>query len=150
MAVILQTTYSNAFSRMKNKFELISLMYDDVIKWKHFPRYWPFVRGIHLSPANSPHKGQWRGASIFFFDRGLTKRLSKQSGRWWFETLSCSLWRNGLTLSVQLIICHHQCRYQFGTEYATCHYLNQWWSCPVMHMCVSRLQCVNKIGMSHV
>ena len=20
---------------------------DDVIKWKHFPRYWPFVRGIH-------------------------------------------------------------------------------------------------------
>ena len=22
-------------------------MHDDVIKWKHFPRYWPFVRGIH-------------------------------------------------------------------------------------------------------
>ena len=21
----------------------------DVIKWKHFPRYWPFVRGIHRS-----------------------------------------------------------------------------------------------------
>ena len=20
--------------------------HDDVIKWKHFPRYWPFVRGI--------------------------------------------------------------------------------------------------------
>ena len=20
---------------------------DDIIKWKHFPRYWPFVRGIH-------------------------------------------------------------------------------------------------------
>ena len=36
--------------------------YDDVIKWKHFPRYWPFVRGIHRSPVNSPHKGQWRGA----------------------------------------------------------------------------------------
>ena len=33
----------------------------DVIKWKHFPRYWPFVRGIHRSPVNSPHKGQWRG-----------------------------------------------------------------------------------------
>ena len=24
---------------------------DDVIKWKHFPRYWPFVRGIHRSPV---------------------------------------------------------------------------------------------------
>ena len=39
--------------------------HDDVIKWKHFPRYWPFVRGIHQSPVNSPHKGQWRGALMF-------------------------------------------------------------------------------------
>ena len=28
-------------------------------------RYWPFVRGIHRSPVNSPHKGQWRGALMF-------------------------------------------------------------------------------------
>ena len=39
--------------------------HDDIIKWKHFPRYWPFVRGIHRSPVNSPHKGQWRGAFMF-------------------------------------------------------------------------------------
>ena len=39
--------------------------HDDVIKWKHFPRCWPFVRGIHRSPVNSPHKGQWRGALMF-------------------------------------------------------------------------------------
>ena len=53
--------------------------HDDVIKWKHFPRYWPFVRGVHRSrwihrtkacpssplPVNSPHKGQWRGALMF-------------------------------------------------------------------------------------
>ena len=38
---------------------------DDVIKWNHFPRYWPFVRGIHRSPVNSPHKGQWRGVLMF-------------------------------------------------------------------------------------
>ena len=38
---------------------------DDVIKWKHFPRYWPFVLGIHRSPVNSPHKGQWRGVLKF-------------------------------------------------------------------------------------
>ena len=31
--------------------------HDDVTKWKHFPRYWPFVRGIHRSPVNCPHKG---------------------------------------------------------------------------------------------
>ena len=39
-------------------------IHDDVIKWKHLPRYWPFVRGIHRSPVNSPHKGRWRGASM--------------------------------------------------------------------------------------
>ena len=39
--------------------------HDDVIKWKHFLRNWPFVRGIHRSPVNSPHKGQWRGALMF-------------------------------------------------------------------------------------
>ena len=39
--------------------------HDDVIKWKHFPRYWSIVRGIHRSPVNSPHKGQCRGALIF-------------------------------------------------------------------------------------
>ena len=33
--------------------------------WWHFPPYWPFVRGIHWSPINSPHKGQWRGALVF-------------------------------------------------------------------------------------
>ena len=41
------------------------VIHDDVMKWSHFPRYWPFVRGIHRSPVNSPHKGQWRGALIF-------------------------------------------------------------------------------------
>ena len=39
--------------------------HDDVIKRKHFPRYWSFVRGIHRSPVNSPHKGQWHGALMF-------------------------------------------------------------------------------------
>ena len=40
-------------------------LHDDVIKWKHFPRNWPFVRKIHRSPVNFPHKGQWRGALMF-------------------------------------------------------------------------------------
>ena len=37
-----------------------NVLHDDVIKWIHFPRYWPFVRGIHRWPVNSPHKSQWR------------------------------------------------------------------------------------------
>ena len=41
--------------------------HNGVIKWKHFPRYWPFVRGFHRSPVNFPHKGQRRGAYMFLF-----------------------------------------------------------------------------------
>ena len=44
---------------------IVVSVHDDVIKWKHFPRYWPFVRGIHRSPVNFPHKGHWRGALMF-------------------------------------------------------------------------------------
>ena len=43
----------------------LAWFHDDVTKWKHFPRYWPFVRGTHRSPVNSPHKGQQRRALIF-------------------------------------------------------------------------------------
>ena len=50
----------------RERYRLILISHDDVIKCKHFPRYWPFVRGIHRSPVNSPHKGQWRGALMFF------------------------------------------------------------------------------------
>ena len=69
-------------------------VHDVVIKWKHFLCYWPFVRVIHRSPVNSPHKCQWRGALVFFFDLRMNKRLSKQSGGWWFETPSRPLWRH--------------------------------------------------------
>ena len=40
--------------------------HDDVIKWNYLPRYWPFVRWIHRSPVDSPHKGQWRGTLMFY------------------------------------------------------------------------------------
>ena len=72
----------------------VSPYHDDVIKWNHSPRYWPFVRGIHRSPVNSPHKGHWRGALVFSLICALNKRLSEQSWGWWFETQSCSLWRH--------------------------------------------------------
>ena len=45
----------------------LTITHDDVIKRKYFPRYWPFVWGIHRSPVNSLHKGQWRRALMFTF-----------------------------------------------------------------------------------
>ena len=44
---------------------ILALHHDDIIKWKHIPRNWPFVWRIHRSPVNSPHKSQWRGTLMF-------------------------------------------------------------------------------------
>ena len=41
------------------------LLHDGVIKWKHSPRHWPFVQGIHRWPVNFQHKGRWGGALVF-------------------------------------------------------------------------------------
>ena len=43
----------------------INTYHHEVIKWKHFLRYWPFVWEIHRWAVNSQHKGQWRGALMF-------------------------------------------------------------------------------------
>ena len=68
---------SESFSFTKNNFSCRYLApsqcretpenskHDDVIKWKHFLRYLPFVQGIRRLPVNSPHKGQRRGALMF-------------------------------------------------------------------------------------
>ena len=52
--------------------------HDDVIKSKHFPRYWPFVRGNPRTKASD--------AELWCF-------LCEQSWGWWFETPSRLLWR---------------------------------------------------------
>ena len=41
------------------------VIHDEVIKWKYFLSYWPFLWGINWSLVNSPHKGQWTGALMF-------------------------------------------------------------------------------------
>ena len=59
-------SYSSQCASKQRILSLCNLAIDvDVIIGKHFPRYWPFVGGIHWSPVNSPHKGQWRRALMF-------------------------------------------------------------------------------------
>ena len=60
--VILRISFKLQYFRNNIRSTIWSHLHNDVIKWKHFPRCWPFVLGIHRSPVNSPHKGQWRGA----------------------------------------------------------------------------------------
>ena len=54
----------------------VGAKHDDVIKWKHFSRYWPFVRGIHRFPSQRPVTQSFD----VFFDLRLNKRFSKDAG----------------------------------------------------------------------
>ena len=67
----------NTFSITGQLWGEIRETHDGVIKWKYFPRYWPFVRGIHRSPVNSPHKGQWRGALMYTL---ICARINGEAG----------------------------------------------------------------------
>ena len=87
-----EVTHLNHWSLVSPYSITVLARHDDVMKWRHFPRNWPFVRGIHRSrwfPTQSPVT---RSFDVFF-DLRLNKRLSKQPWGWWFETPSCSLWR---------------------------------------------------------
>ena len=62
------------WARHSSEFKTVVTFHDDVTKWKHFPRYWPFVPGIYRSPVNSPHKGQWRGTLVLSLICAWTNR----------------------------------------------------------------------------
>ena len=135
---ICSTAYSGNHQRKNQRSVLVVSSHDDVIKWKHFPRYWPFTetemssfwRNLHhwlhrklsnwqlsvqpvmkisskwlhfrfsVCAGNSPVSGEFpvqrpvtRSFDVFF-DLHLIKLLSKHSLGWWFQTLSCQLWRH--------------------------------------------------------
>ena len=67
------------------------ILHDDVIKWKYFPRYWPFVW-----PVNSPHKGQWRGEN------------NRDADHLWCHRAHCDV-------TVMFILIHFEHRYSSKT-----------------------------------
>ena len=87
------STWSTGPCEMWRHVESLERIHDDVIKWKHFLRYWPLVRGIPVTGEFPSQRPMARSFDIFF-DLRLSKRLSKQSGRRWFKTPSRPLWRH--------------------------------------------------------
>ena len=51
-------------------------------KWKHFPCYWPFVRGIHRSPVDSPLYQNYMGF-VYYKDGILTHMVNGDSSLLW-------------------------------------------------------------------
>ena len=76
------------------------ISHDGVIKWKRFLRYWPFVRGLHRSPANSPHKGQWCGTLMFIL-------ICAWTNAWVNNREAGDLWRLRAHYDVTLMMKHN-------------------------------------------
>ena len=88
-SVIWITHYSDVIiGMMASEITSLTIVYrDDIIKWKHFLGYWPFVQGIHRSLASD--------AELWcFLWSAPNKLLSKQSWGWWFEMPSHPLWHH--------------------------------------------------------
>ena len=70
----------------------VQILHDGVIKWIYFPRYWPYVRGIHRSLVDSPHRGKWRRALMFSLIWAWTNGWAIETPVIWYP--SRSLWRH--------------------------------------------------------
>ena len=86
--------YVTVKSRFNLKFYLPCKFYS---WWRH--QMETFSALLAICAGNSPVSGEFPAqrpvtpSFDIFFDLRLNKRLSKQWWGWWFETLSCPLWR---------------------------------------------------------
>ena len=78
--------------------EATSGLRDNVVTWKRFPHYWPFVRGFHQSSVDSPTKNLDDS-----FNVSIDKLFNKQSSCRWFETP----WRHCNAFPPKQHISHH-------------------------------------------
>ena len=71
----------------------------NITTWKRFLYYWPFARGIHRWPVDSPRKGPVMQSFDAFFEVAWTsKLLNKQPICQWFATFG---WRDYSMLQPQ-------------------------------------------------
>ena len=131
--------YTNVLCKMGNFYRIHNIafqptidlqdsIHDVVMKSKHFPRNWPFVRGIHWSSMSFPHKGQWRWALVFslvcaWINGWVNDREAGDLRRHCahhdvivmyseYPRVSCWLLRSGMWYPMQLsrFVCQHKWR----------------------------------------
>ena len=95
----------------------------NVTQWKRFPRYWPFLRGIHWWLMVSPHK---EAAYRIYGNIRLNKKLSLR----WLEMLACSLWHHCNDLRTQYVTkyVHTICRAFFTLVLIYIFLLVEWYN----------------------
>ena len=116
-----------------------------ILWWRHqmetFPRYWPFVQGIHRSPVNSLHKGLWRGASL------MLALICAWISRWVNNREACDLRRHRAHYDVIVML-----RWKLWTRLCMCTWARfsatshskvnpegHWWidSCRFLVICIT-------------
>ena len=102
-------------------------MHDDVIKWKHFPCYWPCVWRISRSPVNSPHKGEWCGALMYSL-------ICVWINGWVNNREACDLRRYrahyGVTVMRHTVLDNQQAPILVTTKLDTLCFICLWWKMP--------------------
>ena len=77
----------NKFTHVAREAERVgnnAILPHDVIQWKHYPRYWPCLRGIHWTVTGGfPSKRPVTQNFEVFFNLCLNNQLNKQTRRWW-------------------------------------------------------------------
>ena len=121
-------------------FNKVFVAYFHVPWWRHqmetFFALLVICAGIHRSPVNSLHKGQWRGALMFSWS--APKRLSKQWWGWLFETPSCLLWRHRNAIAV-ICLTHNWIHVDDDKIYRKCY--------SILHLMCSELFKVGYVNM---
>ena len=111
----MQKGYSSVSVQLPFDPPRVVVHHDDVIKWKHFPRYWPFVH----SPVSGEFPAQRAVTRSFdvFFDLRMHERLSKHSWGSRLETPLRPLWRQSY---VKLYRCHSLIIEPWAAVYVYC------------------------------
>ena len=114
-------------------------IHDDVFKWKHFPRYWPFVRGIPRS--------LWHGALMFslicaWINGWVNNREADDLRRHrahYDVTAMCIIFDQDISTVARTVLAAHSHQSAFFgncicykhqthvTEYLFVWYINVWW-----------------------
>ena len=106
------------------------------------------MRGIHQSPVNSPHKGQWRGALMFplicAWRNGRVNNheagdLRRHRAHYDVTVMLTQISLNFNSKGLQTIIGHNFFRWWLGIEQAKGNWLSQWWQSSLTHYVSSDL-----------
>ena len=102
---------------------------------KHFLCYWPFVRGIHRSLVDTPHKGQWHRALMFSLICAWTNGWANNRDtimliikKKWVTEFRSPIYRNNSLRPTDASVNLHWLRQWLVAWPAPSHYLNQRWN----------------------